>query len=160
MLSPAARSLNGARIRSSRPASETVGRASGALQVHARPALPTSDCRPLERREHRGRLKPAGTEFADGETRTIHGNALARREIVERSTNAKLAPDIRLPHALDFANLLDQSGKHSTLAQRVPGHHIFAKLGAPHHTGAPQLLFQRVGQLVERAQPARTKCDR
>jgi len=38
--------------------------------------------------------------------------ALPRGEVSKRSTDAKLAPGIRLPRVLDFADLLNQSGEH------------------------------------------------
>src|ERR1700687_128252 len=126
---------------------QTVRRAKRPFEIHARPNLPSSDRRPLERCENRCRVEPTRAEFAHSKARAIHGDTLAGGKVVERSTNAKLAAGVRLPHALHVANLLDQSSEHSTLSQRVFRHHIFAKFDAAHYAGVLQLLFQRVGQL-------------
>src|SRR4030088_826365 len=134
---------------------QTVSRAKRPLEIDACSCPPSSDRRPLERREDCRRVEPPRPEFTHSETRAIHGDTFTADKIVEWSTNAKLAPGFRLPNAFHLANLLDQSSKHSTLAERVLPHYIFAKFCAAHHAGALQLLFQRVGQLVERAQTAR-----
>ena len=100
------------------------------LEIYSNARAPIADRGALESRSNCSGFEPAVAELANGETRAIHGDALTILQIAERSANAKLAPGISLPHAFHFAYLLDQSGEHSSLVQRINRHHVFAHLGA------------------------------
>src|SRR5450759_2099184 len=129
------------------------------LEIDACSFLPIANRGTPERGHYRGGVKPAGAEFANGKAGAIYSDALAIPDVGELGANAKLASGIGLSHAPNFANLLDQSGKHSSLTQHVHRHHILAKLRAPDDGELGEHLAKVTRQFIEWTERAGAKTD-
>jgi len=67
---------------------------------------------------------------------------------------------VLLPHALDFSNLLDQSGEHSDLTQRVFGHDVLSEAGLPDYARSADATSKIFREPGERADSRITESDR
>src|SRR5439155_27330268 len=89
-----------------------VTRPQGALEIQSCSFFPIANRGALERGGDSSDIKPTSAEFANRQTRAVHGDAFAGLEVTERSANSKLAPRAGLPHAVNLTYLFDQSRKH------------------------------------------------
>src|SRR2546423_10157901 len=141
-------------------ATEPVSKAHRALQIYSGSFFPTVDSSPLEGRGYCRGLEPALTKLPDGKAGPVDGDALAAAKIRVGSANAQLASGIRLPHARYLANLLDQSGEHSSLSQRIYRHNVLAQLSASNDWKVRQPLPRFSLGTFEWAKCAGSECDR
>src|SRR5215208_1951481 len=137
-----------------------VPRPQSSLKIDAGSSRPIPDSRAIERCDDGGTIKPVGTEVPHREAGAVYRDALPTGDTGERSTDSKLASGVCLTDVFNFPDLLDQSGKHSTLTQRVDRHHVFAKLGASHQRKAREPFSKVAGRSVERAERIFAKRDR
>ena len=93
-------------------ASKPIARPQGSLEIQFCSFFPTADGGALERGADGSGFEPTGAEFANRQTRPVHGDAVAGHEVAEQSTNSKLAAGVGLPHTVNLTNLLDQSREH------------------------------------------------
>src|SRR3982751_6750179 len=94
-------------------APEAIAEAHRALEIHPSADRPVTDRRAAERRHDGGDVEPARPRFAHGETGAVYRDALAVLEPRVAAADAQLAPRIGPLHALDDADVVNQSGEHA-----------------------------------------------
>lgn len=86
----------------------------GALEIHPPAFSPLGNCGASKRRFNRRDLEPLRSARNDGEARAVHGNTLTLGQVIVRAPDAQRTPSGRERHALDDADVIDESCEHVT----------------------------------------------
>src|SRR5215831_4750198 len=93
---------------------QPVADAQGSLEIDPRTGAPGAHRRAVKRRRHGRGGEPLWTMLANRETRAIHGDALARREIRVAALDPKFTARVRRRDSRNPSDVVDQAGEHST----------------------------------------------